>query len=96
MSEIRAIKRALLSVSDKTGLIDFARALSERGVALISTGGTHKAIAQAGINAFLTKPASLEDLLATLAAWSTKTPSEDRITPAAPEAAPDTDPAPRP
>lgn len=49
MSEIRAIKRALLSVSDKTGLIDFARALSERGVALISTGGTHKAIAQAGI-----------------------------------------------
>lgn len=55
-----------------------------------------EAIAQAGINAFLTKPASLEDLLATLAAWSRKTPSEDRITPAAPEAAPDTDPAPRP
>jgi phosphoribosylaminoimidazolecarboxamide formyltransferase / IMP cyclohydrolase len=49
MSDIRAIKRALLSVSDKTGLIDFARALASRGVALISTGGTRKAIADAGI-----------------------------------------------
>jgi phosphoribosylaminoimidazolecarboxamide formyltransferase/IMP cyclohydrolase len=49
MSDIRAIKRALLSVSDKTGLIDFARALSQRGVTLISTGGTRKAIADAGI-----------------------------------------------
>ncbi len=49
MSDQRAIARALLSVSDKTGLIDFARALSERGVALISTGGTRKAIAEAGL-----------------------------------------------
>jgi len=49
MSDIRAIKRALLSVSDKTGLIDFARALAQRGVALVSTGGTCKAIADAGI-----------------------------------------------
>lgn len=49
MSDIRAIKRALLSVSDKTGLIDFARALSERGVELISTGGTRKALADAGL-----------------------------------------------
>ena len=49
MSDIRAIKRALLSVSDKTGLIDFARALQQRGVSLISTGGTRKAIADAGI-----------------------------------------------
>jgi phosphoribosylaminoimidazolecarboxamide formyltransferase/IMP cyclohydrolase len=49
MSDIRAIKRALLSVSDKSGLIDFARALSQRGVILISTGGTRKAIADAGI-----------------------------------------------
>lgn len=47
--EMVAVKRALLSVSDKTGLIDFARALSERGVELISTGGTCKAIADAGL-----------------------------------------------
>ena len=43
------IKRALLSVSDKTGLIDFARALSGQGVELLSTGGTAKAIRDAGI-----------------------------------------------
>ncbi len=43
------IKRALISVSDKTGLVDFARALSARGVELISTGGTSRAIAEAGI-----------------------------------------------
>jgi POT family proton-dependent oligopeptide transporter len=43
--QTRRIARALISVSDKTGLIDFARALSARGVELISTGGTRKAIA---------------------------------------------------
>nr|MCU0842919.1 bifunctional phosphoribosylaminoimidazolecarboxamide formyltransferase/IMP cyclohydrolase [Thiobacillaceae bacterium] len=43
------ISRALLSVSDKTGLIDFARALSAAGVELLSTGGTAKAIRDAGI-----------------------------------------------
>jgi phosphoribosylaminoimidazolecarboxamide formyltransferase/IMP cyclohydrolase len=43
------IKRALLSVSDKTGLIDFARALSGAGVELLSTGGTAKAIRDAGL-----------------------------------------------
>ena len=43
------IKRALLSVSDKTGLIDFARALHASGVELLSTGGTAKAIREAGI-----------------------------------------------
>ena len=43
------IQRALLSVSDKTGLIDFARGLHEMGVELLSTGGTAKAIAAAGI-----------------------------------------------
>ena len=43
------IRRALLSVSDKTGLLDFARALHERGVELLSTGGTAKAIRAAGI-----------------------------------------------
>ncbi|HEY4819990.1 MAG TPA: bifunctional phosphoribosylaminoimidazolecarboxamide formyltransferase/IMP cyclohydrolase, partial [Xanthobacteraceae bacterium] len=45
----RRIERALLSVSDKTGLIGFARALSERGVELVSTGGTAKALAEAGL-----------------------------------------------
>jgi phosphoribosylaminoimidazolecarboxamide formyltransferase/IMP cyclohydrolase len=45
----RRVTRALLSVSDKSGLIDFARALSQRGVDLISTGGTAKAIAEAGL-----------------------------------------------
>jgi phosphoribosylaminoimidazolecarboxamide formyltransferase/IMP cyclohydrolase len=43
------IRRALLSVSDKTGLVPFAQALAARGVELLSTGGTHKALAQAGI-----------------------------------------------
>jgi phosphoribosylaminoimidazolecarboxamide formyltransferase / IMP cyclohydrolase len=50
MSDLpRRVTRALLSVSDKTGLIDFARALSGHGVELVSTGGTAKAIAQAGL-----------------------------------------------
>ena len=44
------IKRALLSVSDKTGLIDFARALAEAGVELLSTGGTARAIREAGLD----------------------------------------------
>ena len=43
--------RALLSVYDKTGLIDFARALNAAGYALVSTGGTQAAIADAGIPA---------------------------------------------
>jgi phosphoribosylaminoimidazolecarboxamide formyltransferase / IMP cyclohydrolase len=41
--------RAILSVSDKTGLIDFARGLSGLGVQLVSTGGTSKALAEAGL-----------------------------------------------
>ena len=43
------VKRALISVSDKTGLIEAARTLVSRGVELISTGGTRKAIADAGL-----------------------------------------------
>ncbi len=43
------IQRALLSVSDKTGLVDFARALHGMGVELLSTGGTAKAIREAGL-----------------------------------------------
>ena len=43
------IKRAILSVSDKTGIVDLARRLAAKGVTLLSTGGTQKAIADAGI-----------------------------------------------
>jgi phosphoribosylaminoimidazolecarboxamide formyltransferase/IMP cyclohydrolase len=43
------VTRALLSVSDKTGLIPFARALSEHGVEILSTGGTFRALSEAGI-----------------------------------------------
>ena len=42
MSEV-TIRRALLSVSDKTGLAELGKALAERGVELVSTGGTAKA-----------------------------------------------------
>ena len=45
----RRVTRALLSVSDKSGLIEFARALAGHGIALVSTGGTAKAIAAAGL-----------------------------------------------
>ncbi|MFN3275241.1 MAG: bifunctional phosphoribosylaminoimidazolecarboxamide formyltransferase/IMP cyclohydrolase [Paracoccus sp. (in: a-proteobacteria)] len=44
-----AIKRALISVSDKTGLIDFAKALEARGVQILSTGGSAKALRDAGL-----------------------------------------------
>ena len=50
MSELRKIKRALLSVSDKTGLAEFARALTGFGVELISTGGTAKSLRDAGLD----------------------------------------------
>ena len=46
----RKIARALLSVSDKTGLIDFARGLSGHGVELVSTGGTAGALREAGLD----------------------------------------------
>ncbi|MEX1025459.1 MAG: bifunctional phosphoribosylaminoimidazolecarboxamide formyltransferase/IMP cyclohydrolase [Planctomycetota bacterium] len=45
-----AIRRALLSVSDKSGLEDFARQLTERGVELLATGGTHQRLVAAGIS----------------------------------------------
>ena len=48
-SDLKRVTRALLSVSDKTGLLPFARALAERGVALVSTGGTRRALAEAGL-----------------------------------------------
>ncbi|MEA2928045.1 MAG: phosphoribosylaminoimidazolecarboxamide formyltransferase / cyclohydrolase [Hyphomicrobiales bacterium] len=49
MTDLRKITRALLSVSDKTGLVGFARALGAHGIELISTGGTAKALAEAGL-----------------------------------------------
>src|SRR4051812_43418114 len=48
--DLRRISRALLSVSDKAGLVEFARALAEHGVTLISTGGTRKALADVGLD----------------------------------------------
>jgi phosphoribosylaminoimidazolecarboxamide formyltransferase / IMP cyclohydrolase len=47
--DLRRISRALISVSDKTGLIDFARALARHGIEIVSTGGTKAALAQAGV-----------------------------------------------
>jgi len=49
-SEQKRIRRALLSVTDKTGLVDFARALADFGVELISTGGTAQALRAAGLS----------------------------------------------
>src|SRR5204863_4063985 len=46
--EVR-MRRALLSVSDKRGVVDFARGLEERGVELVSTGGTARELAAAGV-----------------------------------------------
>ena len=46
--EVR-VKRALLSVSDKAGIVDFARGLAELDVEIVSTGGTARALAEAGI-----------------------------------------------
>ncbi|MBL4800835.1 MAG: bifunctional phosphoribosylaminoimidazolecarboxamide formyltransferase/IMP cyclohydrolase [Emcibacter sp.] len=43
------MKRALLSVSDKTGLVEFGKFLAEQGVEILSTGGTAKALADAGV-----------------------------------------------
>ena len=43
------IKRALISVSDKNGVVEFARTLHKAGVEIVSTGGTMKALREAGI-----------------------------------------------
>ncbi len=48
-SDLRRVTRALISVSDKTGLLDFARSLIASDVELISTGGTRKQLAEAGL-----------------------------------------------
>jgi phosphoribosylaminoimidazolecarboxamide formyltransferase/IMP cyclohydrolase len=49
MEDVRPIRRALLSVSDKRGLIELGRALADRGVALLASGGTRTALADAGL-----------------------------------------------
>lgn len=49
MTELSPVRRALISVSDKTGLIDLARALAVGGIEICSTGGSAKAIREAGI-----------------------------------------------
>src|SRR5882724_11011489 len=46
---MQRIERALLSVSDKSGLVPFAQALATAGIELISTGGTAKALREAGL-----------------------------------------------
>ncbi|CAA9316704.1 MAG: IMP cyclohydrolase / Phosphoribosylaminoimidazolecarboxamide formyltransferase, partial [uncultured Microvirga sp.] len=48
-SDPKRVARALLSVSDKTSLVPFAQALARRGVALVSTGGTRRTLAEAGL-----------------------------------------------
>ncbi|KMV29549.1 phosphoribosylaminoimidazolecarboxamide formyltransferase [Photobacterium swingsii] len=49
MENARPIRRALISVSDKTGIVEFAQALTNRGVDILSTGGTARLLAEQGI-----------------------------------------------
>ncbi|WP_308363881.1 MULTISPECIES: bifunctional phosphoribosylaminoimidazolecarboxamide formyltransferase/IMP cyclohydrolase [unclassified Microbulbifer] len=49
MSDQKSIRRALVSVSDKTGIVDFARQLADMGVEILSTGGTFRQLQEAGI-----------------------------------------------
>ncbi len=49
MTDLAPVRRALLSVSDKTGLTDLGRALADRGIELLSTGGTARALRDAGL-----------------------------------------------
>ncbi|MDQ3180306.1 MAG: hypothetical protein M3Q33_07280, partial [Acidobacteriota bacterium] len=49
MSELRKIKRALISVSDKSGIVQFAESLKKFGVEIISTGGTARTLRDGGV-----------------------------------------------
>ena len=49
-SLLRTVKRALISVSDKDGIVDFAKELTKRGVSILSTGGTAKLLAENGVS----------------------------------------------
>ncbi|MBN2607418.1 MAG: bifunctional phosphoribosylaminoimidazolecarboxamide formyltransferase/IMP cyclohydrolase, partial [Thiotrichales bacterium] len=46
---MKPVRRALISVSDKTGILEFAQSLSSMGVAILSTGGTYKVLSEAGL-----------------------------------------------
>ena len=48
--QLTPVRRALISVSDKTGIVAFAQALVEHGVEILSTGGTFKALKEAGVS----------------------------------------------
>src|SRR5580704_8390033 len=48
--QLRRVSRALISVSDKTGVVDFARTLAGHDIELVSTGGTRKILSDAGLN----------------------------------------------
>ncbi|NSX55009.1 bifunctional phosphoribosylaminoimidazolecarboxamide formyltransferase/IMP cyclohydrolase [Parasulfitobacter algicola] len=50
MTDLYPVRRALLSVSDKTGLVELGQALADRGVALLSTGGSAKTLRDAGLD----------------------------------------------
>ncbi len=50
MSDVRPVRRALLAVYDKTGVVELARGLSELGVALVSSGGTAATLREAGLD----------------------------------------------
>ncbi len=49
MSSLKSIRRALISVSDKTGIVDLAKKFSEQGVEMVSTGGTRQRLVDSGI-----------------------------------------------
>ena len=49
MTDLSRIRRALISVSDKRGLVEFAKSLTQHGIELISTGGTAGTLTEAGL-----------------------------------------------
>jgi len=49
-TDLKPIKRALISVSDKTGIVDFAQELSGRKIEILSTGGTYRLLKENGID----------------------------------------------
>ncbi|GGD19790.1 bifunctional phosphoribosylaminoimidazolecarboxamide formyltransferase/IMP cyclohydrolase [Sinisalibacter lacisalsi] len=49
MTDLSPVRRALISVSDKTGLVELGRALEARGIEILSTGGSAKALREAGV-----------------------------------------------
>jgi len=49
MQMLLPVRRALLSVSDKTGIVELARALAKRNIEILSTGGTAKLLADSGV-----------------------------------------------